>query len=139
MTPEIRRAAIRAAAKAALITAIGCGGDPKPAAPMTPSNVSAAPATKAAVDCATHLGGLAKVKQDKLADDDPLKNDSTVYGQVFADRAARESADTKKCCNEELAANGAGSKLRWECCSALGGTGMACTPWGPPCPPAMPV
>jgi hypothetical protein len=31
MTPEIRRAALRAAAKTALVAALGCGGDPKPA------------------------------------------------------------------------------------------------------------
>jgi hypothetical protein len=36
--------------------------------------------------------------------------------------------------------SGAGSKLRWECCSALASDPSgACTPWGPPCPPEMPL
>jgi hypothetical protein len=36
MTPEIRRAALRAASRVALVTALGCGGDPKP----PPQNVT---------------------------------------------------------------------------------------------------
>lgn len=136
MTPEIRRAAIRAAAKAALITAIGCSGDPKPTTTM-PSNVSTSPAVPEVKECGALLGGLEKVAQDKLADDDPLKKSNFVYGQVFADRKARESAEVQKCCTEELDKNNASSKLRWECCAAVDGKGAACTPWGPPCPPAM--
>lgn len=144
MTPEIRRAAIRAAAKAALVAGLaGCGGDPKPA-PAGPSNAAttepAAPA--AAVDCTTLLAGLATVKQDELPDGDPAKTRPDVYGAVFADRARREAPETQQCCTEELTRSGAQSKLRWECCSALpqdGQVGIACTPWGPPCPPAMPA
>jgi hypothetical protein len=62
MTPEIRRAAIRAAAKAALITAIGCSGDAKPSSSTTPSNVAAAPAKpESKVDCGTFLDGSGNI------------------------------------------------------------------------------
>jgi len=139
VTPEIRKAALRAAAKAAVVGMLaGCGGsEPKPAAP---SNVARPEKPAASIDCATWLADLKTVKQDELPAGDPLKEKSDVYGAVFADRAARESPETQKCCTEELTANSAGSKLRWECCSALvvDPAGAACTPWGPPCPPEMP-
>lgn len=66
-----------------------------------------------------------------------------------------EPADVVACCHEELVAHGAGSHYRWDCCvaydpnatpstGASDGTqsfeqsiGWACTPWGPPVPPAM--
>jgi hypothetical protein len=139
MTPEIRKAAVRAAAKAALVTMlVGCGGsDTKPVA--GPSNTASGAPMAASVDCATHLGALAAVPQGELAAGDPAKDRNDVYGKVFSDRAARESAETQKCCTEELTKSGAGSKLRWECCSALpADPSGACTPWGPPCPPEMP-
>ena len=82
------------------------------------------------------------MKVGQLADDDPLHGRSDVFGEVFADVAARQSAHTQACCAEVLADPDAASKPhRWECCSALASVGtqqpFACTPWGPPCPPAM--
>lgn len=144
MTPEIRRAAIRAAAKTALIAGLaGCASEPR-TAPAGPSNAATGtPATPAeAVDCTTLLGNLEAVPQDRLPDGDPVKARTDVYGSVFADRTRREAPATQRCCSEELAQAGASSRFRWECCSALLDTqdvGGACTPWGPPCPPAMPA
>lgn len=68
-----------------------------------------------------------------------------------------QSKDVVACCDADLAAHEAMSKYRWDCCVAydaaevrpeadefallqktLGAEhGMACTPWGPPVPPAM--
>jgi hypothetical protein len=67
-----------------------------------------------------------------------MKGKVGVYG-VFKDPAARTAAQTVSCCQEALGAQGASSKHRWECCSALDDKAdrAACTPWGPPCPPEM--
>lgn len=139
MTPEIRRAALRIAAKTALVVTIGCSGGGSATKTAPPANTGGTPAP--VVACDAHLAGLAKTDRDKLAADDPLKERMDVYGQVFADVGERTSARTQECCHEELTANGASSALRWECCSALprGSEAMACTPWGPPCPPEMPA
>jgi len=63
------------------------------------------------------------------------------------------SAEVVACCDKELTDKGASSAHRWACCVAYdpatvnvdagespafaNGHGMACTPWGPPCPPSM--
>ena len=140
MTPEIRKAALRIAAKTALITAIGCSGGGSSTKATPPANAGGS-AAAAVVACDAYLGSLATVEKDKLAADDPLKGRMDVYGKVFANVAERSAPRTTECCNEELATNGASSKPRWECCSALepNTQAMACTPWGPPCPPEMPA
>jgi hypothetical protein len=140
MTPEIRRAALRIAAKTALVVTIGCSGSSS-STKATPSN--AAPAG-APIACDAHLSGLATVEKGELAANDPVRERPDVYGKVFADVEARGSARTKECCTEELVTSGSSAKHRWECCTALdgvpaGATPSACTPWGPPCPPEMPL
>ena len=53
------------------------------------------------------------------------------------------SADVQTCCGELLAkSQGALAKHRWDCCANLPANpsqniAIACTPWGPPVPPAM--
>lgn len=144
MTPEIRRAALRAAAKAALVVSlgslgsIGCSGG-KSGGPSTSSTSNTGGSTEPAaeVSCADYLAGLPVARTGELAADDPLKDRPDVYG-AFASVADREAARTQTCCTEQLAADGSAAAQRWECCSALPAPdGMACTPWGPPCPPAM--
>jgi hypothetical protein len=142
MTPEIRRAALRAAAKAALVVslgslgALGCSGGARTA----PSNTTATtpdPTPVAEATCDEYLAGL-EVTKGPLPDGDPLKDAPAVYA-AFVDVAARAAARTQECCTEQLARDNAQAAQRFECCSALGtaADAMACTPWGPPCPPAM--
>lgn len=140
MTPEIRKAALRIAAKTALVVTIGCSGGSSSTKATPPTNTGGS-AAAAVVACDAHLAGLATIEKDKLAADDPLKGRMDVYGKVFASVADRTSPRTQECCNEELTTNGTNSKLRWECCSAVepNTQAMACTPWGPPCPPEMPA
>ncbi len=144
MTPEIRRAALRMAAKAAMLGAIGCSA-PAPHGPATtPAPGNAAPAPTAFASCDAYLGGLATYDLDvksRLATDDPLKKRSDVYG-AFASVAERSAPRTHECCTAQLVAAGSQAKQRWACCSALdavpaGAEPTACSPWGPPCPPAM--
>ena len=142
MTPEIRRAALRMAAKTALVMSIGCSSGTKTAPP--PSNAdhsgSSAPATSAQ-PCPEYLGSLATAQRGQLKPDDPLHGKFDVYA-AFADVAVRSAPQTQTCCTEELVKHGSGAAARFECCSALGhvpegAERSACTPWGPPCPPEM--
>jgi hypothetical protein len=143
MTPEIRRAALRAAAKAALVVSVGCSGGAKTAPPPenTTGSTGSAVAAAAPMSCADHLASLAKGAPESLPEGDPLRGKPGVYGEVYTDRAARESARTQECCTEEINNHGSQAQARWECCSALTAqtdkSTAACTPWGPPCPPAM--
>ena len=143
MTPEIRKAALRIAAKTALVVVtVGCSGGGSSTKSTPPTNTGGASASGAVVACDAHLGALALVdSKDQLAAGDPLKERMDVYGKVFANAEERNAPRTQECCTQELATNGAGSKLRWECCSALPAQAdpAACTPWGPPCPPEMPA
>ncbi|MDC0672499.1 hypothetical protein [Nannocystis radixulma] len=142
MSPEVRRAALLAAAKTTLVTAIGCSSA-QPSASPTATNQPSAPAPASSPDeCARHLDRLATVPREQLAADDPLRERMDVYGEVFADREARASEPTQACCRQELAREGANTPHRWSCCSALPQhenreLSLACTPWGPPCPPAL--
>lgn len=143
MTPEIRKAALRIAAKTALVVTMGCSGGGSSAKATPPTNTGGT-ASAVVVACDAHLGGLAKIQKDQLAADDPLKARMDVYGEVFANVGERTAPRTQECCTEELVKHGTGSKFRWECCSALadvpqGAEPSACTPWGPPCPPEMPA
>jgi hypothetical protein len=143
MTPQekatIRRAAVRMAAKTAAfvvtVGAIGCSGGGKAA----PSNVDKTTGGTAGA-CEPYLAGLATAKPEALPEGDELKTKPGVYG-AFQDPAARSAPQTLSCCNADLKAHGAASKHRWACCSAVEGKPdaevMACTPWGPPCPPEM--
>ena len=133
MTPEIRRAALRAAAKVALVAAVGCGGKPPP-----PSNTTPPVQTDTVATCKEYLAGLKVVQRGELPVGDPLREKPDVYG-AFADRAARETPRTKDCCNQEITAND--QTHQWPCCSALDNIvpagAIGCSPWGPPCPPEM--
>ncbi len=141
MTPEVRRTALRAAAKAALVVSIGCGGGSKTAPPSNIGGTGPTPPAPVAGSCDEHLASLARGKPAALAPDDPVKARPDLYGEVFTDRAAREDARTQSCCAESLGDGAAESKYRWECCSAIADSmdkhHLACTPWGPPCPPEM--
>jgi hypothetical protein len=68
MTPEIRRAALRMAAKAALLTTLGCsGGAPAPATPLAHQGDAPASAPAPAPSCATYLAGLPTAKMPPFA------------------------------------------------------------------------
>jgi len=104
MSPEIKRAALRAAAKAALVAALGCGGDPKPAprnaTPVDPPQqvdvevVDASDpvvvARKAAEDA---VAAVARLTTDLEALDRRVGEavDEVVAAQTDADRAAAKA------------------------------------------------
>jgi hypothetical protein len=63
--------------------------------------------------------------------------------QNYPGQAVQTSNEVKACCTEILKTNGAQTEYRWECCANRAGAqndqdvNIACTPWGPPVPPAM--
>lgn len=151
MSPEVRRAALLAAAKTTFIVSLGCSSNLQPSSPAAPPPASTAssatpdaPVAAPVLPCAQHLDGLATANPEQLPASDPLHDRLGVYG-AFTDIAARNSERTRECCTEELTRDHGGAAHRWACCSALsdadGNTpsiqGSACTPWGPPCPPEL--
>jgi hypothetical protein len=68
---------------------------------------------------------------------------------VYISKTTEKSETTTQCCNQimaninslEMAAQMTAIsqwETRWDCCDlAQNVGGIACTPWGPPCPPAM--
>lgn len=157
MSPDVRRAALLAAAKATFIVSLGCARNEPPGAPTGPTISTAstpmapepappppAPAPEPApatpeIPCEQHLASLATAQIDELPANDPLRARHDVYG-AFRDISARTDDRTVACCVAVLRDHN-GSDRRWPCCSsALPSTlelEMACTPWGPPCPPAL--
>jgi hypothetical protein len=135
MKLEVRRAALRAAFKTALVMTVGCAGSAHPATENTGGSAAEA-GSAAAPSCGTYLDGLATAKPVDLPDGDPLKGRMDVFG-AFTDPAARVAARTQECCTKELDTVDANTPHRWACCSALDNKSGACTPWGPPCPPEM--
>ncbi len=146
MTPEIRRAALRMAAKTALVVTVGCGG--QPVAP--PHDLAASPAES----CSAYLGALATVERTEVKADDPIRariEDGLAIYILFADATQRTAPRTLACCSDVLTVGP--SVQRGACCSAVDdgahhSTGSyfggrtdaeraACAPWGPPCPPEM--
>lgn len=139
MKPETRKAALRAAARTALVVSLGaasaCGGA-KPTASVGNREVGEAVTP---LTCDAYLDGLATAPIADLPADDPLRGRHDVYVEAFADREARASERTQQCCAEALAPPAGGGDHRWACCNALPSDAQptACTPWGPPCPPTM--
>jgi hypothetical protein len=138
LSPAHQRA-LRATARIACLTSvIGCGPKQAPVeappvqaqpATVTPQTAAPAPIVQAAPTAATVESCVAVVN----------KTFETQPGDDF-----EAPADVKACCQTLAVATD--SKVidaiphRFECCSALDWNGsMACTPWGPPVPPAMPL
>lgn len=146
MTPEIRRKALRMAAKTAFVMSIGtsagiaggCSGGATSG--PAPSNVAVQPVEQ---PCPQYLDALEAVDMGDLPATDPLHGQLGYYG-AFKDVAMRAAPHTQQCCKDELTTAGSSAKHRWACCSAIAKgempaevRGSACTPWGPPVPPEM--
>jgi hypothetical protein len=159
MSPEVHRAALRAAAKLALSAAfIGCGA----AETGELAEAQAGPDDSASSDETASDELRAKKKKAKKSAcvqtycraEHPTRSEeqcckAEVAAASFPTTPAstpgpdtRVDALTRGCCAVlAQAADKAGTwdwPERGECCAALGWQGSAtCTPWGPPVPPAM--
>lgn len=78
---------------------------------------------------------------------DPLADCETQVAELFADTGAVASEEDEDCCQliaeyyDSVELEGLEDWAeRDDCCEALDWEGsLACTPWGPPCPPSMGV
>jgi len=156
MKPETRTRALRAAAKLAAVSVASCS-TPPPAPPAT-ATVDVPP-----VETAEPASPVAEPVSPDTKDDAETKIDSPQAGESKSVAACRakvgklvESAKAGKldegsqaefeaCCQTlaEFHSMPAGDQSAFEarntCCNALQWQGsIACTPWGPPMPPAMP-
>lgn len=164
MREDVFAAALRATARVAFSVALvsGCSSAdesapaesneeaikqaklPRPSkTPTSCTDAGAAPAPS----CGDQLDALTAAKDKWWADLNAYYADggTTTEGEPTRPDI---SADTKQCCQDELNASGFRSPHRDACCQLAwtweeayelgGGISAACTPWGPPVPPAMP-
>jgi hypothetical protein len=147
MSPEIFRKALLATAKVACCAAlVGCGSRPDTAASTGKGEPApiVAPATKP--DEPGKPAAPAPVTPEPAAKAGPtLQECGDHTTAVFTTKKEKEGPLTKECCqkiaehmDKTPEAGTASWKERGECCELLEWRGsMACTPWGPPCPPPM--
>jgi hypothetical protein len=90
---------------------------------------------------------------DARAPVDPIRNCEGIADEAFPKESdypgEKRNVSTKvqKCCAELLVHGGFAGRHRWDCCANLPehptqdaqDLSIACTPWGPPVPPAMRV
>jgi hypothetical protein len=156
MRHDVHAAALGAATRVAFsILLVGCGGGTTTETALgDPGDPSQAQTGYGESDLRT---GAPPCHADAGADADAAATDKPSCDELlaasFPDAGAwpgadgqNASTDVKACCNEALVKDGAATRYRWSCCNAIGwGTGTptdaaigaACTPWGPPVPPAM--
>lgn len=133
MSPETHRAALRAAAKLALSAlAIGCtttaASEVSSSSDLTTAQTDAGPSKEVTAYCA-----------ETAPDASPRECcDTQLASATFAEDGGTDSL-TLGCCDVLIhSAMPWSSEQLGACCWALGTPrGPACTPWGPPVPPAM--
>ncbi len=162
MDERIRRAALRAAQKTAIIVSLsGCYAmHGRPLAPGADAGAAVSADASLAGDtppapldagppplpCADLLPSLAITLPEP-------PGDSWAWGAHFTEERARLDPTVGGCCMEleEAASAGTplvetGAPLAMACCDVITSAQMlvpfsslGCTPWGPPCPPEMPA
>jgi len=140
MDDNIRRAALRAAAKTAILLSLtGCYELHLRPLRSERSDDAGAPS------CAALLDRLA------ISLPEPPPDDSWAWGAHFSEPSARNDAQVGACCMELEAASRTetplvtiGEPLAMACCDVIvntqnlvGSSSLGCTPWGPSCPPEM--
>ncbi len=140
MSPDTHRQALLAAARVACAAALISCAPKTSSAPAPESLLPAALAT-----CDATLAAVFPAKP--MPRDDAEQSEWDTYlAEVEARRsAAREQPEVIACCSDIAVSFGAdieaavGWTEREDCCEVLNWQGStACTPWGPPTPPAMP-
>ncbi len=148
MRREVHRKALRAASNVAFSVAlIGCGAaseDAKSTNGDTPDDGTAATAAESELrakpkhGASCHDGGAADAKP---ADCKTVVDAAFPTAGDYPGTKQDVSSEVQACCLEMLTTSGATIGVhRWDCCANVpsGSNVMAaCTPWGPPVPPAM--
>ena len=165
MDHDIRRAALRAAAKTAILVSLtGCyevhslpgSSTPHPDTGAVADGgrssdahvaVDEGPSSRdsGAPNCAELLDRLA------ISIPEPPSDDRWAWGAQFSDESARNDAQVGACClvldnasATETPLVTSGAPLAMACCDVIvsvqrivGSSDLGCTPWGPSCPPEM--
>ena len=130
MRKDVHLAALRAASKVALSMAFVAG-----CSPAEPD------------DAATAGGAESEVKKSPQSCDGKAFTCDDIINAAFPEvgnypgKKIKVSTNVTSCCEHQLVEKGAGTEHRWDCCGVVTSTdqniNIACTPWGPPVPPAM--
>ena len=139
MREDVRRAALEAAAKLT-VTVLALGGCTESPPPQTAA--SASPSTTASN--ATAAPASATTPPPEVDCEAEVK---AAFPKSGAYPGAERSVSpvVSRCCEKLLLAKGSQWENRWDCCANLPkgsksdnvNVRVACTPWGPPVPPAM--
>jgi hypothetical protein len=136
MRPETRLYALRATAKVAFcVVGVACKEAQPPEAPMVPVGSVAPPAERPAPPPgfgAPPLAPRAARTCDAILDEAFPKDASSLKPAT---------AEVRACCGDEITLP-MNKKHAWDCCnvgaeSKRPDAARACSPWGPPMPPAM--
>jgi hypothetical protein len=146
MRSDVHSAALRAAAKVAFSVAFLAGCSSAESTEATDENGNNADGTQAAstesdiksgkTPACHHDSGAPKLTCDQIvAAAFPTEGN-------YPGKKQAVSLEVQNCCEELLSKNHGLTAHRWDCCANLpadagNGVGIACTPWGPPVPPAM--
>lgn len=156
MDDRIRKAALRAAQKTAILVSLSGCYDMHGRAPLVPASDAGGPLGADAplvadappprpLPCGELLPSL------EITSPEPV-DETWAWGSHFADERARLDPTVGACCMEleEAVAAGVpavdvGAPLAMACCDVIVSaqglvpfSNLGCTPWGPPCPPEMP-
>lgn len=151
MQRNIHEAALRAAAKVAFSVGVlgGCSAPP-PTAPTPDEPASTGSATPSPAPSSTSTGNRSDAAVPPPTDAAPppqgceaLLDVTFPTGGEFPPVAREVSAEVRSCCVDLLlnTPEPMGTH-RWDCCANVPleeneAVAVACTPWGPPVPPAM--
>ncbi len=154
MTPEIHRAALRAAAKLAFSVMVGgCGGATVETPPDPTGTPGATPVDTSGDDLSVSRGSSvgSYCSKHHHGETQHACCEAEVAGATFPKDARssdkpdmRVDALTRACCTVLAHDADKTQTFSWpertQCCEAIGWSAAAtCTPWGPPVPPAMPL
>jgi hypothetical protein len=147
MTPDIQRAALRAAAKLALPAFLfACGSTASPPANDDSSTTSSSESDLSAATCSKKVDRYCAAEhpyetQVECCSDEVATADFPKDPPFSTKPDPNVDALTRGCCTVLAQAADTDPSTKWprfSCCAAIGwdATG-SCTPWGPPVPPAM--
>ena len=144
MRSDVHSTALRAAAKVAFSVAFisGCSSAGDTTDDGSGKNADGTPASTSESDIKRGCHSEKDAAAPKLTCDQIVNAAFPTEGNYPGAKAA-VSMEVQTCCDELLTkSQGALTHHRWDCCANLPadagqGAGIACTPWGPPVPPAM--
>jgi hypothetical protein len=149
MTPDIQRAALRAAARLALPAFLFACGSTTPSPANDDSTSTSSESDLSAAGCSHKVDAYCAAEHPYETKEDCCKDEVADADfpkdlRMGPNPDTRVDALTRGCCTVLAQAADKAQTFSWpertECCAAIGWNAAGtCTPWGPPVPPAMRV